>query len=232
MTRAAVLIGAALAGFVALQVLAHLQATAAAEEQAAADTGPAEASTWDALDLWGMGTATIERNSIERTMTALDPSAANVAAFLTMIEHAEGTARGGRDPYRTCYAYRHTIRDLAEHPAVSGEWKGEPLDSLGPQYAGLVSTAAGRYQIIRRTWLGARKALGLRDFGPASQDRAAVWLIKNRGALADVQAGRFAQAVDKCRAEWASLPGAGYGQPERKLGELQAAYTNAGGTLA
>jgi len=47
-----------------------------------------------------------------------------------------------------------------------------------------------------------------------------------------VEAGRVADAIDKCRLEWASLPGAGYGQPERKLAALIDAYTNAGGALA
>jgi muramidase (phage lysozyme) len=56
-------------------------------------------------------------------------------------------------------------------------------------------------------------------------------LIRERGALSDVQAGNFTSAIAKCAPTWASLPGAGYSQPERKLASLQAAYTQAGGTL-
>lgn len=230
MNAAIVLLG--LAAFAGLQLLAHTQAQAAAEANQAQDTGPDVGSWWDAADLWGFTTAAIESRQLENTMQAIDPGATNIAAFLAMIETAEGTARGGRDPYRTCYAYRHTISSFADHPAVTGEWKGEPLDSLGPQYKGLVSSAAGRYQIIRKTWLNCKRALDLPDFSPASQDKAAVYLIKGRGALDDVREGRFLQALDKCRAEWASLPGAGYGQPERKAADLQTAYVNAGGTLA
>ena len=47
-----------------------------------------------------------------------------------------------------------------------------------------------------------------------------------------MRAGRFADAVAKCKKEWASLPGAGYGQRENSLATLQAAYLDAGGNLA
>lgn len=231
MSAAAVAL-ATVAGFALLQLLAHHQAQAAAEADQAQQLGPAPGSAWDSLDLWGFTTAAIESRQVGAAVGGLTSEAANVRAFLAMIEVAEGTGRGGRDPYRTCYGYRHTIQNLSEHPAVSGEWRGESLASLGPQYAGKVSTAAGRYQIIRPTWVGVKRALDLPDFSPDSQDRAAVYLIKQRGALGAVQAGQFARAVELCRQEWASLPGAGYGQPERQLAELQAAYTQAGGTLA
>lgn len=160
--------------------------------------------------------------------------AANLRAFLDMIQFAEGTA-GQPDPYRVCYAYRHTISNLGEHPAVSGEWRGERLPDAMCAGAGLgagcVSTAAGAYQIIKPTWLSVRSALNLADFGPASQDAAAVELIRQRGALNDVYAGRVADAVRKVAKTWASLPGAGYAQPERKLATLVDAYRAAGGTF-
>jgi len=37
--------------------------------------------------------------------------------------------------------------------------------------------------------------------------------------------------VIQCARIWASLPGAGYGQHENKLNDLQAAYEAAGGTM-
>ena len=158
-----------------------------------------------------------------------------VRAFLAMISVSEGTARAP-DPYAVCYAYRHTIQDFGDHPAVTGEWRGERLSDAmcrGANMApGCVSTAAGRYQIIKPTWLAVKKALALPDFGAESQDAAAVYLIRRRGALEAVEAGRVAEAVELCRKEWASLPGAGYGQGERKLGELVAAFERAGGVLA
>ena len=203
----------------------------AAQARAAA-SGPASESggvTLDDLDVWGYMQSNIEDNQVQAAIAGDD--AGNVAAFLSLIEWAEGTNKGS-DPYRVCYGYRHTIRSFADHPAITGEWRGEPLDNLGPAYRGQVSTAAGRHQIRRQTWEGAKRALRLPDFSPASQDRAAVWLIKQRGALDAVKAGRIAEAVQLCRKEWASLPGAGYGQGERRLGDLIAVYQQAGGVLA
>jgi lysozyme len=72
----------------------------------------------------------------------------------------------------------------------------------------------------------------LTDFSPASQDAFAVGLISDAGALNDVKAGRFDTAVGKVKGIWASLPGAGYNQPEKSLSSLRAAYLNAGGALA
>lgn len=161
-------------------------------------------------------------------------AAANVGAFLDMILQSEGTANAP-DPYRVCYGYRHTIENLGEHPAITGEWRGEVLPAamcanagFGP---GCVSTAAGGFQIIKPTWSRVRNKLSLPDFSADSQRRAAVALIGERGALADVQAGRFAAAVHKCRAEWASLPGNYAKQGQRSIDQLQAWYSNAGGEI-
>lgn len=171
----------------------------------------------------------------EPAMTAPDTAAANVGAMLAAIRYAEGTARA-LDPYRVCYGYAYTVRDLRDHPAVTGEWLGERLPDamcanagFGP---GCKSTAAGAYQIIRPTWVRLRDALGLADFSAASQDAAAVELIRQRGALQDVRAGRFAAAVSKCRNEWASLPGNYARQGQRSMDQLIAAYTAAGGNVA
>lgn len=169
------------------------------------------------------------------TITNRDTAQRNVSAFLEAIARAEGTAQRA-DPYRVCYGYRHTIISLKEHPAVSGEWKGERLSDdmcraagFGP---GCVSTAAGKYQLIRPTWQALKTRLQLPDFGPASQDRAAIQLLKDSGALGAIEKGQFSFAVAAARKTWASLPGAGYAQPERSLSFLQTAYLNAGGTLA
>jgi lysozyme len=155
----------------------------------------------------------------------------NVAAFLTMISHSEGTDRG-TDPYRICFGFKHVIQSLADHPAVTGEWAGEPLDFLGPAYAGKISTAAGRYQITRPTWLGLQAILHLPDFTGPSQDDAAIQLIKDRGALDLINAGDIQTAIRACAGEWASLPGSKSGQPQNKLGLLVDAYQSAGGALA
>lgn len=167
---------------------------------------------------------------------------ANVRAFLRAIVFAEGTARHPRtgaalDPYRVCYGYSHTVQDLRDHPALTGEWKGERLPAEMCRRAGFpsgvcYSSAAGAYQIIKPTWVRVKGRLGLPDFGPESQDLAAVELIRARGALADVRAGRFDVAVRRCAAEWASLPGNAAGQPQRRRDDLVAAYMAAGGEVA
>lgn len=155
----------------------------------------------------------------------------NVSAFLTMISHSEGTDKAP-DPYRCCFGYKHTIIDLSGHPACTGEWMGEPLDFLGPDYAHKVSTAAGRYQINRPTWVPLRMVLSLPDFGPDSQDAAAIELIRQKGALELVESGRAADAIGLCHPVWASLPGSTAGQPITSFASLMTAYTNAGGGFA
>jgi lysozyme len=164
-----------------------------------------------------------------------DTAQRNIAALLETIKRCEGTA-GQPDPYRVCYAYRHTIRDLRDHPAITGEWRGETLPDdmcrAAGFGAGCVSTAAGAYQIIKPTWTRLKGRLGLPDFGPASQDAAAIQLLRERGALAKIERGDLAGAIAAARKEWASLPGAGYGQGERTMAWVQARYLEAGGTLA
>lgn len=95
----------------------------------------------------------------------------------------------------------------------------------------LSSTAAGRYQLLHRYYVAYTRLLALADFSPASQDQIALQQIQERRAFDDIEAGRIASAVDRCKNIWASLPGAGYGQHEQKLDTLLAAYVRAGGTI-
>lgn len=156
---------------------------------------------------------------------------ANLAAFLAMTRHSEGTDKAP-DPYRVVYGYSHTIQDLSNHPAITGEWRGEPLDHLGPAYVGKISTAAGAYQIIKPTWISLKARLGLPDFTVPSQDAAATELIREAGALDLVNAGRVAEAIGRCHGIWASLPGSTSGQPQRTMADLIQAYGNHGGAFA
>jgi lysozyme len=164
-----------------------------------------------------------------------DTASRNVAAFLDVVKHAEGTA-GQADPYRVCYGFSHTLQSFSDHPAITGEWGGVQLSDTMCALAGFGpgcrSTAAGAYQLIKPTWQAVRHALSLADFSPANQDAAAIELIRRRGALEDVKAGRFTQAVAKCRNEWASLPGNYAKQGQRTLTELAGWYAQAGGTTA
>ena len=159
----------------------------------------------------------------------------NERAFLEMIAHSEGTAKEP-EPYNVCFGYKHRIFDLRDHPAVTGEWRGEKLSDKHCLGAGLkpgcVSTAAGKYQIIRPTWLSLKKLLNLKDFSPASQDAAALALISQANALTDVHNGDLATAISKCKRIWASLPGAGYSQHENSFKSLVSSFLGAGGTVS
>ncbi|EON10617.1 glycoside hydrolase family 104 protein [Pandoraea sp. SD6-2] len=95
----------------------------------------------------------------------------------------------------------------------------------------LLSTAAGRYQILSWIYDGYRLQLRLPDFSPRSQDLIALRLIRECGAMQDIAAGRISAAITKCASRWASLPGAGYGQHENALDVLIDAYKRAGGVI-
>jgi muramidase (phage lysozyme) len=144
-------------------------------------------------------------------------AARNLTAFLGMIRYSEGTS--GPDGYNTLFGYGR-FDSFADHPRVY------------VPFGNTSSSAAGAYQILAGTWDSVRAKLGLPDFSPASQDAAAVELIRQRGALADVQAGRVQTAIYKVRKVWASLPGAGYGQGERSIESLLTAYNSNGGIVA
>ncbi|WP_429180347.1 glycoside hydrolase family 24 protein [Aeromonas salmonicida] len=145
----------------------------------------------------------------------------NTAAFLDLLAFAEGTKGLGDDGYDKLVNPAGFFTDYRTHPNVKVQ--------VNPR---LVSTAAGRYQFLTRHWPHYRDQLGLPDFGPLSQDKWAIQLIRERRALQDVEAGRIPQAIAKCANLWASLPGAGYGQREHKLADLLAKFTEFGGVLA
>lgn len=143
----------------------------------------------------------------------------NRKAFLDMIAVSEGTYGRGDDGYNVIvggglfYGYDDHPRRLI---TITHDLK---------------STAAGRYQLLSRYFDHYKQTLGLPDFSPASQDAIAIQQIRECRALADIDAGRFEDAVRKCGRIWASLPGAGYGQHENNLKYLRAAYERAGGTI-
>jgi lysozyme len=162
----------------------------------------------------------------------------NHQAFLAMLAHSEVTDRppAPADSYRTVFGYRHVIVDLALHPCVSGEWHGERLADEVCIKAGLapgcVSTAAGRYQIIKPTWLRIAQKLGLGNFGPDAQDLCALELLHECGAFDLIAQGRAGDAITKCKSLWASLPGNTKGQRQTSFADLMRAYTSAGGAFA
>lgn len=147
---------------------------------------------------------------------------ANVRAFLMTIRYAEGTA--GPNGYRTMYTGK-LFDSFDKHPDINN------CAMLGGR--NLCSTAAGGYQFLFPTFNSVAQKLNLPDFSPASQDLAAVELLRRVNAYDDVVAGRFDSAVFKSSKEWASLPNQNgvsvYGQPVKSLWELKAEFQKAGG---
>lgn len=119
-----------------------------------------------------------------------------------------------------------SFSDFSQFP----QWSGK----MGP--AGM-SHAAGAYQFQPGTWKDAQKALGLRDFSPESQDKAAWWLAQRDYAsrrpghdlLADLRSGNPATLADIGAAlhpTWAAsnqgLLGSSSGLPPSASGALGA----------
>lgn len=164
---------------------------------------------------------TFDPSTYTPAAVSIDTASVNEKAFLDMLAYAEGTA--GPDGYRTLFG-GGLFDSFADHPRQIFSFTNKRGEALK-------TSAAGRYQFLARTWDDLARRLSLPDFGPESQDAGALELVRQRGALADVQAGRINQAIAKCSKVWASLPGAGYAQPERKLTTLIAQFQGAGGNL-
>lgn len=172
-------------------------------------------------------------------MTAAAPAALggqNVAAFLDMLAVSEGTDIPRQPTKNRGYDVMvggALLSSLADHPRTVVSLKKRDGSPVMNQITGkpLQSSAAGRYQFLRATWDDLAKRCSLTDFGPVSQDRAAVALLQQCGAYPLIRLGKFTEAVQAARKIWASLPGAGYGQPEHSIEKLSAAYIAAGGTL-
>lgn len=157
-------------------------------------------------------------------LTECEAGGRNVLAFLDMIAVSEGTDIPRQKTNDEGY-------DVLVGGTLFGGYNAHP-NRMVTLRKDLRSTAAGRYQILKRTWDEVAKAYRLADFSPENQDRAAIALLRRRKALDDVKAGRWDAAIRKVSKEWASIPGAGYGQHEQPVERLRDAYAKAGGTFA
>ena len=138
--------------------------------------------------------------------------------LLKTIRFAEGTS--GPKGYQTMFG-GGTFNDLSRHPdrVVHGN--------------GYSSAAAGAYQFLPGTWQTQSSRLGLKGFGPAEQDIAALALARKRlmdlGGLETVRKEGLSQRVAAALSpEWASFPTetgrSYYGQPVKPLAQLQKYY--------
>ena len=148
----------------------------------------------------------------------------NIKAFLDMIAYSElGTDLLKRS-------------DNGYNVVVGGSlfynYQDHPRKKVWIKSIKNYSTAAGRYQILARYYDHYKLSLRLPDFSPNSQDAIAIQMIKEQGAYNHILKGHFATAIRLVSNIWASLPGAGYNQPERSYASLELAYKNAGGKIS
>lgn len=121
-----------------------------------------------------------------------------------------GPESGGKYNVRYTPGGGTTFDDLSKHPNIP------ELITSGP-HKGETSTAAGKYQFLKTTWDRIAGELGLTDFSPASQDKAAWHLAATtyfqktrRALLADLQeGGHGAEIAGALKGQWDSLPGGG-----------------------
>ena len=146
---------------------------------------------------------------------------ARVRAFMRMLRIGEGTKDD--KGYERIVGGTHFSdygKDFSDHPNI--------LIKLSPT---LQSTAAGAYQITQTNWndtpfVNWRKKHNLSDFSSESQDKYCLYLLANKKKSLDlIKQGNITEAIQKCRKEWASLPGSGHGQREENLFEILAEYT-------
>lgn len=146
----------------------------------------------------------------------------NVRAFLGAVADAEGgeydfkygAVKGKKkDPWR--------FTDFSTHP--------------GPGRGG-VTTAAGRYQINKITWLDhGERRMGLTDFTHETQDLIAVSMLRGLGVIEQIKAGDIETGVAGASRQWAALPeGRGktgrHHQPHVSFERFETVYKAAGGT--
>jgi muramidase (phage lysozyme) len=168
------------------------------------------------LQLVDRATGCALRLSAMAQVTGADVIDPQVQAMLQVIRLGEGTAdvRG----YSRLFGGAQ-FDGMADHPRRK------------VTASGYTSTAAGAYQFLASTWDETKAIMGLVDFTPPSQDRAAVGRMAARGALRDVQAGALGRALPKLAMEWASLPGSPYGQPTITAGQALQRFVQAGGVI-
>lgn len=157
----------------------------------------------------------------------------NRTAFLDMLGWSEGTATS---PATLNKGYDVIVTGIDGKPEIFSDYSDHPFANGRPpkqiNSKGLYSTAAGRYQIMRRDWPHYKAQLHLQDFSPKAQDVYALQLIRERSALPLIDGGKIAEAILRVNNLWASLAGAGYGQHEHAMDKLVEAYTSAGGQTA
>src|SRR5690349_2325573 len=96
----------------------------------------------------------------------------NVRAFLDMIAVSE-LGRSLLENPATDRGYKVLVGSTATVPHLFKSYADHPRMLVDLPRLGIKSTAAGRYQILARTYDSYKQLLDLHDFSPASQDAIA-----------------------------------------------------------
>lgn len=150
-----------------------------------------------------------------------DAGGPNVCAFLDMLAVSE---LGARLIALSDDGYNVIVGSTAAHPHLFQSYADHPRQLITLNSLGIKSTAAGRYQFLERTWdsivsYWSRTPRSI-AFDPLNQDRACIHLLRQCRAYPQIVGGNIEGAIRCARGIWASLPGAGYGQPEHSMSDL------------
>lgn len=148
----------------------------------------------------------------------------DLKAFLDLIAWSEGTSTSSitqNNGYDVIVSGVHgpsIFTDYADHPFAK---HGSVLVRVGPPV--LISTAAGRYQVLAHYWNDYKRMLQLPDFSPPSQDAVALRQMSERYVRSIIDPAKAIAAVSNI---WASFPGPGnkYGQRIHPLATLLTKY--------
>ncbi|HED6269624.1 TPA: glycoside hydrolase family 104 protein [Enterobacter sichuanensis] len=152
------------------------------------------ASTWGDFGaaLLGEGDARWDNGRWVDNRGTGNESTSNMRRYLDRLAVAEGTSDKPNSGYSTLFGGGQ-FADFSDHPRQYFNHNGTR------------TSAAGRYQITAASWDDAKKALGLKDFSPANQDLAAMWLAKRAGQLDNINLGNFNAADQGLDRVWTGL---------------------------
>jgi muramidase (phage lysozyme) len=131
------------------------------------------------------------------------------------IAFAEGTKDRNKDGYNVGFAYK-IFSSCRSHPNIN-------------TCSGICSTAAGRYQFLKKTWSPTASAIGASTFEPENQEKGAQHLVTsvrrvNMPSGRALSSSEFSNAMSKLSYEWASLPPGRYGQPKKSVSTMRTQY--------
>lgn len=149
-----------------------------------------------------------------------------LAKMLATIAHCEGTSdspitkNNGYDVLVSSVDGPATFNDYSTHPFVG---KPPVIVRFVPR---ILSTAAGRYQLLARYYVAYKEQLNLPDFSPSSQDLIALQQIKEHLVRPELIELNLEAAVKRLASTWASLPGNTYNQGGKTMEQVISYYNS------